>query len=242
MGESWSPDELRLTDPDAYPGAGAQGQGTAYGTWSASAQPVYPSFGTPAAPAPIPGFEPTLPTPQDLALWEQPAVTPEPYVNSAPVVTAAPARVVTNRGRMGLISLGVVTGGSLLGGFLLYQAVASVSLISRDPLGDGLLWLTGWVGMDVVITIGLILAVIALIRGARRGLAGLALAIGVFITPLVFLGAVQLGADVVQERARTQLAQAGGAAGTSLMTYADEHHVDLGPFRPILAALLDDGR
>lgn len=50
-------------------------------------------------------------------------MTPEPYVNSAPVVTAAP-RVVADRGRMGLISLGVVTGGSLLGGFL-YQAVAS---------------------------------------------------------------------------------------------------------------------
>ncbi len=241
MGDSWSTGDLRLTDPDAYPGMGAPAPGSAYGTWAGTAEPVYPSYTKPAT-TPPPGFQPTLPTPQDLTVWDRAASAPVPYATPTTVVSAAPVTRARRRGRMGLTALAVVVGGTLAGGFLLYQAVASVSLISRDPLGNGLLWLTGWVGMDVVITVGLILAVIALIRGARRGLAGLSLAVGIFITPLIFLGAVQLGADAVQERARTQLANAGGAAGTSLMTYADEHNVDLGPFRPILAALLDDGR
>ena len=254
MGDPWSTDDLRLSDPDAYPAPGqptsggaapgwAGGAATplypAFGTTPASASPAYPAFGTiPGSAAPT--FPSAMPA-QDLAPWAQPS-TPVPYATAVAVGEQRRATRTPRRGRLGLTAFGTVLLGTVVGGFLLYQAIASVSLISKDPLGDGLLWLTGWVGMDVIITIGLIIAVIALIRGSRRGLAGVALALGVFVTPLVFLGAVQLGADVVQERVRTQLAGTAGAAGTSVTAYADENDIDLGPFRPIFDALLDDGR
>jgi len=141
-----------------------------------------------------------------------------------------------------LISLATVAFGTIIGSYVLYKAIASVSLISGDPLGNGLRWLTGWVVTDIIITIGLILAVVALIRGGRRGLAGIALAVGALIAPLAFFGAVQLGADVVQERARTQLAGAADQAGLSLVEYADQQGIDLGPFRPVLDRLLADDR
>ncbi|MBK6887968.1 MAG: hypothetical protein IPH03_16960 [Tetrasphaera sp.] len=191
-----------------------------------------------------PTFPSAVAPSQSVDLWGQPQAAVTPYsVNPGVGASVAPAAVSKRRsGRLSVTAFMVVLLGTVLGAGLLYQSVASISLISRDPLGDGLLWLTGWVGMDIVITIGLILALIALIRGPRRAVAGISLAIGVLITPFVFLGALQLGANTVQERARSQLAGTAGAAEQSVLEYADSHGVDLGPMRPILRALLDDGR
>lgn len=234
----WSPDDLRLTDPDAYSGdrpirkpfidgAPLRGGTDSHAAFDFST-PAYPPASSPGSELPARPYSSSPVTPFD-----------------TPVAASTPAGSrpkSVKRARLSWTALTVVIAGTLLGALLLYQAIASISLISKDPLGDGLLWLTGWVAMDIVVTVGLILGAIALVRGPRRGLAGLAIALGVLVTPLVFLGAVQLGADVVQERARLQLAHAGGAAGTSVVAYADQHDIDLGPFRPILEALLDDGR
>lgn len=244
MADPWSTDDLRLTDPDAFPGQGRPG--SPYGTWPASpSTPSWPNFGdAPSVSQVGPTFPSAVAPSQSVDLWGQPQAAVTPYsVKPGVSASVAPAAVSKRRsGRLSVTAFMVVLLGTVLGAGLLYQSVASISLISRDPLGDGLLWLTGWVGMDIVITIGLILALIALIRGPRRGLAGISLAIGVLITPFVFLGAVQLGANTVQDRARSQLAGTAGAAEQSVLEYADSHGVDLGPMRPILRALLDDGR
>ena len=252
MGDGWSVDDLRLSDPDDVASPGQ----VPSSPWSAPAgSPIYPT-GTPhfvSTPAPqfgsIQSSTTPTPAPSDLAVSSR---TPSSHPLGAPASSGHPVAVAGStgptaslkgrRGRLGVGALTAVVVGTLVGALMLYEAIASVSLISTDPLGDGLLWLTGWLGMDILITVGLIVAVIGLVRGPRRGMAGIAMAIGVIVTPMVFLGAMQLGVNTVQDRARQQLSGTAGAAGHSVLSYAQDHNIDLGPFRPILDALLDDGR
>lgn len=237
MGDEWSTDDLRLSDPDAFPGGTMPAR-----RWSADAEPLSPSDGQMMAPKASTRRE-------FVAFAEQQNVPGEMRGLQQPEPARVPARGSrlgkkggARRGALGVVALTSVLVGTLVGAGLLYKAVSSVNLISRDPIGNGLLWLTGWIGMDVLITAGLVLAVVALFRGSRRGLAGISLVIGVFVAPLFFLGALQLGVNVVQDRAREQLRGTAQAAEASVVEYADQHGIDLGPFRPILGALLDDGR
>ncbi len=154
--------------------------------------------------------------------------------------TGRAARARAGR-RVGRWALGAVVVGTLAGSVLLFQSFNSIDILSGHPLGHALLWLTGWMTANVVIALGLVTAVVALVRrgGRRLGLAAMATAL--LIAPLVFLGAAQLGVNQVQQRLASDLSGAAGEAGLTTVEYARQHGVDLGPFEPIIDRLLGDG-
>ncbi len=133
---------------------------------------------------------------------------------------------------LGLVGLGTV--GGLV---FLYLVFTEIRIISTHPLGNALLWGSAWAVACAVVTVGMIVAVVGLIRRKRPWVQALALAIGILIAPIAFFADAQLGVDTMLDQARSDVGPAAGEGISALAAYAQSQGIDLGPLKPVLSAL-----
>lgn len=179
-----------------------------------------PGLGSPASAVPASYTSP--PGEAVTSLTSDATAEPPPSVQGRP----------TRSGRLAVISLVAASVGAIGAGAALWAALNSLNpAVPLHQLGNALHWLGLSLVMALLVFASVVLAVVAMVRRSRPGVALLAVAIAFVVAPIAVAIGFEEGANAFKDKASVQ-------AATEVVRTLEKEGIRLGPFADWL---LEDG-
>jgi hypothetical protein len=137
-------------------------------------------------------------------------------------------------GRMAIFSLVAATVGAVGTGAALWEALNSINLISADPVGDALHWLSLTLVMVLLAFASVILALMSLVRRKRWPFALLAIAVALVVTPIAATIGFQEGLNAAKNKVEASVHRGAAASTSQVVKQLEDHGVPMGPLEAML--------